>query len=113
MAHKEVNLSRVVREILRNYLEFEEYSSQTGEYVVEYNGLFISFIDLQNSLSEVSKRKREAVFYNVILDWRQQDVADKMGITTVTVGQYVDQACQKIAKKFFPEQYEEENGNRR
>lgn len=63
----------------------------------------ISFWDLYQGLKELSKRKREAVFYNVILDLKQRDVANKMGITTVSVGQYVEQAMLQLAKRYFAE----------
>jgi predicted transcriptional regulator len=61
---------------------------------------------LQHSLSSLSERKREAIFYNVILDWKQKDVAERMGITTVSVGQYVDQGCTQLARIYFPAEYE-------
>lgn len=65
--------------------------------------LAISFWDLHNALHTLSDRKREAMFYNVILDWKQRDVAKKMGITTVSVGQYVEQACLQLAERYFAE----------
>lgn len=97
---------RILREILRNYLTFEALVKQNGEYVIENNGITISFSDLKNSLKGLSPRKKQAVFYNVILDWKQKDVAAVMGITTVSVGQYVEQAMQQVAKDYFPEESE-------
>jgi DNA-directed RNA polymerase specialized sigma24 family protein len=61
----------------------------------------ISFWDLQGGLQKLSPRKREAVFYNVILDKKQKDVAEIMGITTVSVGQYVDQAMLQLSEDYF------------
>jgi DNA-directed RNA polymerase specialized sigma24 family protein len=57
----------------------------------------LSFWDLHGSLRQLSARKREAVFYNVILDWKQKDVAKRMGISTVSVGQYVQAAMEQLA----------------
>ena len=94
---------RVLREVLRHYLTFESLCAQSGQYVIEYNGMMISFVDLQNALRSLSPRKKEAVTYNVILDYKQKDVAEIMGITTVSVGQYVEQAMLQIAKKYFAE----------
>ena len=99
----ELEPHRVLREVLRHYLTFEALCEQTGEYTLSHKGLDISFTDLQDSLKDLSPRKREAVYYNVILDWKQRDVAAVMGITTVSVGQYVEQACLQIAKKYFTE----------
>lgn len=57
----------------------------------------LSFWDLHGSLKRLSPRKREAVFLNVILDWKQKDVAARMGISTVSVGQYVQAAMEQLA----------------
>lgn len=64
---------------------------------IEKVEISISFWDLQKILQKLSPRKREAVFYNVILDWRQKDVAERMGISTVSVGQYVQAAMEQLA----------------
>lgn len=95
---------RILREVLRNYTVFESYCSQFGEYEIHHRDMRINFHDLQNCLKKLSKRKKEAVFYNVILDMKQKDVAAKMGITTVSVGQYVEQACLQVAKELWPEE---------
>jgi len=99
---------RIIRECLRHYLEFEsliahEESDQqyVNGYTLTYGDITISFLDLQGCLKKLSKRKKEALFYNVILDWKQKDVAEKMGITTVSVGQYVQQGCEQIEKELF------------
>ncbi len=63
----------------------------------------LSFWDLQGALKNLSPRKREAVFYNVILDKKQKDVAEIMGITTVSVGQYVEQAMIQLSEAYFSE----------
>lgn len=85
-----------------------------GYYIYDEEGdkkekieITLSFWDLLGCLRPQSKggllsdRKREAIFYNVILDKKQQDVADIMNITPVTVGQYVEQGCMHIAEKLF------------
>lgn len=115
---EEIKPHRVLREVFRNFRQFQEYVSATGNDVIEHAytvedpdtgekrkvEIAISYSDLINRLNELSDRKREAVFYNVIMDMKQRDVADIMGITTVSVGQYVDTACEQLANKYFAEQ---------
>lgn len=96
---------RILREVIRNYTVFESLCSQSGRFSVTHKGLVVSFHDLQGCLKRLSPRKKEAVFYHVILDWKQKDVAAEMGITTVSVGQYVEQAMLQIAKEIWPEEY--------
>lgn len=114
---------RILREIYRHYIEYRELVTSSGESVIEH-GYFIydeegkeivgqemvtiSFWDLYDALEHLSKRKREAFFYNVILDYKQRDVADIMGITTVSVGQYVEQACLQMAEKYFADEESED-----
>ncbi len=99
---KAVSKHRILREAIRNYLTFESDCSQEGAFEWEIGGVKISFLDLQGCLKNLSKRKKEAVLFNVIYDMKQKDVAKIMGITTVSVGQYVDQAMHQIAKEIFP-----------
>lgn len=115
---------RILREIYRHYTELKAYVTAYGgdklithSYIV-YNDegepegkdtIDISFWDLHDSLEVLSDRKREAVHLNVILDWKQKDVAEKMGITTVSVGQYVEQAMLQLAKIYFVEESESVN----
>ena len=98
-----VSKHRILREVVRSYLTFESDCAQEGAFMWTINGVEVNFLDLQNCLKNLSKRKKEAVFYNVVLDMKQKDVAKIMGITTVSVGQYVDAAFQQIAKEFWPE----------
>lgn len=109
---------RILREVYRHYTEYRELVSSTGNSVIEHGyfiyddegevkdkvNVTISFWDLHGGLKKLSARKREAVFYNVILDWKQRDVAKRMGITTVSVGQYVEQAMQQLAVHYFAEE---------
>lgn len=113
---------RVLREVYRHYLEYKDLVSNTGNSVIDH-GYFIyeddgetikdkvtitiSFWDLHGGLKLLSDRKREAVFYNVILDWKQRDVAKRMGITTVSVGQYVEQGMLQLAQRYFAEEFDE------
>lgn len=124
---------RVLRDVLKNYLEFRDivtspeqqatgqagknrtvgnsrgtdgvidytYSVRREDGTIDKISLSVSFWDLQGLLRRLSPRKREAVFYNVILDKKQKDVAEIMGITTVSVGQYVDQAMLQLQKGYF------------
>lgn len=111
----EIPRHRVLREVYRHYLEFRQYVSDTGQHVIEH-GYFIynpdgsvkdkvlisiSFWDLFDGLKDLSPRKREAVWYNVILDQKQRDVAKRMKITTVSVGQYVEQAMLQLSERYF------------
>lgn len=121
-----VPLPLVLRETLRHYMEFRDLvmsPSQTSNDrglinsavtcdhgVIDYGYhiyhedervrgrviVTISFWDLHGSLKQLSARKREAVFYNVILDWKQKDVAQRMKISTVSVGQYVQAAMEQL-----------------
>lgn len=115
----EIPPHRILREVYRHYLEFRDHVSQHGGDGVIEHGYFvypeddsskkykvnisISFWDLFYGLQELSPRKREAVFYNVILDKLQREVAEIMGITTVSVGQYVEQAMIQLSERYFAE----------
>jgi DNA-directed RNA polymerase specialized sigma24 family protein len=95
---------RYLREALRHYNEFEALFSQTGKSVVRGpDGVEICFLDLKAGFERLSKRKREAIYYNVVMDMRQKDVAEVMGITTVSVGQYVESGFMQFAEEYFRE----------
>ena len=126
---EEVAPHRVLREVLRNYLSWRDHLAFNGfqDDVIEHSyyvadepdpdsdeepslrkvTLTVSFSDLQNSLKHqdqggvLSERKREALLYNVVFDWLQKDVATKMGITPVSVGQYTDLALRQLSKRYF------------
>lgn len=118
---------RVLREVLRHYDEFKHFVGSGGDHVLTHSYLVydettaepkdkvtisISFWDLHDALrpqSEggiLSDRKRQAVWLNVIEDLKQKDVAEIMGITTVSVGQYVEHAMEQLSRKYFPELFE-------
>lgn len=113
---------RVLREVYRHYNEFESLFRATGTHVIDYAyyvydkdletvkervEISISLFDLREGLKSqddggvLSSRKLQAVMLNVIGDMKQRDVADIMGITTVSVGQYVEQAMIQLADKYF------------
>ena len=114
----EVPKHRILREVLRHYLEYRDYVAQHGgDGVIEHGywvhnedgtktkvAVTISFWDLFYGLKELSPRKREAVWYNVIQDKLQREVAEIMGITTVSVGQYVEQAMIQLSERYFAEE---------
>lgn len=115
---EEIPQHRVLREVYRHYLEFRQYVSVTGNHVIEHGyfihrddgtkvkvSISVSFWDLFEGLKDLSPRKREAVWYNVILDQKQRDVATKMNITTVSVGQYVEQAMLQLSDRYFAEEH--------
>lgn len=106
---KKTKQHRYLREALRHYHEFEQLFVQNGQISISGpDQIEISFLDLKNGLNRLSKRKREAIYYNVILDMRQKDVADIMGITTVSVGQYVESGFIQFAEDYFARQELEE-----
>lgn len=113
---------RVLREVYRHFNEFETLFRSTGKFVIDYAyyvydddlttvkervEISISLFDLRDGLKPqsdggvLSSRKLQAVMLNVIADMKQRDVADIMGITTVSVGQYVEQAMVQLANKYF------------
>jgi len=98
-----VSKHKVMRELYRNYMQFREYVRSTGETTIEYQNVAISFYDLGMGLNELSPRKKQAFYLNVILDKKQKDVAEIMGITTVSVGQYVEAASKQLADIYFGE----------
>lgn len=118
LIQQEIPKQRILREVYRHYLSYREYVSNTGNHVIEHGyfiyddegnkvdkiNISISFWDLFDGLKDLSPRKREAFWYNVILDLKQRDVAEKMGITTVSVGQYVEQSCVQLADRYFSEE---------
>ncbi len=73
--------------------EFQELG-----YLQELNRQYLHPLGLASALAP---RKREAFFFNVVMDMKQRDVAEKMNITTVSVGQYVDAACEQMAVEYF------------
>ena len=110
---------RILREVYRHYYSFKQLFTKDGTDVIEHsywvhneNGtknkhtITISLWDLHDGLETLSARKREAVYYNVLLDKKQKEVAEIMGITTVSVGQYVEQAMIQLADKYFAEEVE-------
>lgn len=136
---EKVPVHRILREVYRHYYEFEEYVSHTGNHVIDYaypvyeeivsvddDGnevvvpgelkdrvpISISFFDLREAIEDptvLSERKRQAVLLNVIRDMKQKDVAKLMGITTVSVGQYVEQAMLQLAEDQFAEMLQDES----
>ena len=95
------NIFWIKVQIFINYLQFQEYVRSTGKHAITHRGLTISFHDLGMGLEELSPRKKEAFYLNVILDKKQKDVAEIMGITTVSVGQYVESASRQLAEVYF------------
>jgi DNA-directed RNA polymerase specialized sigma24 family protein len=103
---------KILREAYRHYLTFKDLVS-TEDFrlqFLEHKGVKLSFPDLQHALrnTKLSPRKEQAFYLNVIRDMKQKDVAEEMGITTVSVGQYVDAAVRQIAKIYFAEEEPEE-----
>ena len=110
----------VLRDAVRHYPEYEAFVSQFGTHVISHKGIELSFYDIQrvfracfaiennNELTfpnedpfKLSRRKKEAIFWNVIQDEKQKDVAERMGITTVSVGQYVEAGFKQVSRIIF------------
>jgi DNA-directed RNA polymerase specialized sigma24 family protein len=92
---------RILKEVYRHYIDFQDFASREGKYFISYGPITLSLLDLQYGLDKLSPRKREAVYLNVIRDMKQKDAAAIMGITTVSVGQYVEQAMIQLAERYF------------
>lgn len=103
---REVNKEKVLREIYRNYAQFREYVRNTGKDILEYNGITISFFDLDKDIDKLSPRKRQAFLLNIIQDIKQREVAEMMGITTVSVGQYAAAAIKQLSESYFQGEHE-------
>lgn len=98
---------KALREVYRNYRQFQEFVRSTGQDTIEHGGFSISFFDLEKGINNLSPRKKQAFLLNVILDMKQRDVAEQMGITTVSVGQYVEAAMQQLEKEHFGDNHGE------
>jgi DNA-directed RNA polymerase specialized sigma24 family protein len=115
----EIPAHLILREVLRHYTEFKAYvTSHMDDHIIEHSyyvdeedgtkrkvTVSISFWDLQGALAELAPRKREAVFWNVIMDYKQKDAARIMGITTVSIGQYTSASMEQIAAKLFSSEH--------
>lgn len=114
--------TEILKEAYRHYPEFEAYVSATGKDIIsyhvpkyegsdEYERIDLSFTDLQEALKNVklAPRKKEAFELNVLQDMLQREAADIMGITTVSVGQYVNQAVYQLANWYFADERKQES----
>lgn len=126
---------KILREAYRNYLSWKDLLTYRTEdepldtitYNVpekpgsdKYVPVTISFSDLSEALkwhmdglraegTVLSKRKEQAFVLNVLEDMLQRDVAEIMGITTVSVGQYVEQAMLQLCDYYFAEDTSKDN----
>ena len=93
----------IIREAFRHYIDLYDYWKRVGKPTITYKGITISILDLKKILSEVdlSDRKAQAFYLNVLQDKKQKEVAEIMGITTVSVGQYVNAACRQYADLYM------------
>src|SRR5581483_10051564 len=113
----------ILREAYRHWYELKEFFNDDddgGKDIIEYYApksrdnpeevelITISVVDLGTALQKVklAPRKQEAFRLNVLDDMLQRDVAEIMGITTVSVGQYVKQAVIQLAEWYFAEDEE-------
>ena len=93
----------IIREAFRRYIDLYDYWKREGKATITFKGITISILDLKKILSEVdlSDRKAQAFYLNVLEDKKQKEVAEIMGITTVSVGQYVNAACRQYADLYM------------
>jgi DNA-directed RNA polymerase specialized sigma24 family protein len=91
----------IARQLLRNYLQLKAHFAQYGDFLIEYKGLEISYLDLKGCLEDLSPRLQDAVYYNVILDLMQKDAAEKMGVASASVNLYVSDACRQVARRLW------------
>jgi hypothetical protein len=132
-----VEKHKILREAYRHYIHWQDmitygdpnsgsHVSDVITYVVpkepgstESVAVTISFHDLERALklfkdgteaegTILSQRKEQAFHLNVIQDMLQRDVAEIMGITTVSVGQYVEQAVLQLSEYYYGEDVEPE-----
>lgn len=71
---------------------------------LSYDGIDINYFDMLTALSKINDiplKKREAFYLNVILDMKQKDVAQKMGVSPVTIGQHVTSVCRALEEVYF------------
>lgn len=72
---------------------------------IELNDIELNYFDLMAALRSirdtVPERKRQAFWLNVILDMKQKDVADKLQVSPVTVGQHVTSVCKALEEAYF------------
>lgn len=96
-----------VSDVLTYNIPKEAGSDEMVSITVSYHDLARALTrlgDQKNTVGTVlSARKEQAFYLNVIRDMKQKEVADLMKITTVSVGQYVDQACLQLAEYYFGE----------
>lgn len=103
-----------LREMLRHYIEFREYVAQGNDHIIEHSYLVrtvdgrikkvtmsFSYWDLHRGIKELPPRKKEALYYNIILDKKQKEVAELMGISPVSAGQYCDLGLKAIVNQFY------------
>jgi response regulator of citrate/malate metabolism len=108
--HKQLKNWEILREALRHYPEYQAYISQYGgDGVIEYAGVSLSFHDIKNGLNELSPRKKEAIFYNVIMDLTQEESGKRMGISAVSIGQYVKVGMKQLSREYFKEEKNDSN----
>lgn len=110
--NKEFQRHKVLIEIYKHYIDLQDFYMRTGQDIIEIpagyyknvtESITISFTDLKYGLDSLSPRKKEAFLYHVIYDKKQKEVAEMMGITTVTVGQYTNAASENLCKRYFAE----------
>jgi len=111
----------IVREALRHHgelrslIELQAIDVFEHSYIV-YNedgtpkekiNVTLSYSDLFAGAKKLSTKKREALYLNVIRDFKQEKVAEIMGCRTATVAQYIRNACEILAEHYFNEDCEE------
>lgn len=110
---------RLLREVLRNFDSFKAVCEQSGEFSIEYRlGETVIFVGLTEVIAarncilsgdgavRLPENHRKALLLNVLKDMTQKDVGSRIGnVKPVIVGQYVELACEDLARHYFPDWY--------
>jgi DNA-directed RNA polymerase specialized sigma24 family protein len=113
-----IPLFKIVKEALNNYTTWRRHIAICQQSHTHYDGTLchtyivynedrtpkekvtveMSFWDLLRGIEKISPRKREALWYGVILGKTQEEAGKIMGLRSVTVGQYSNAAAMELAK---------------
>jgi DNA-directed RNA polymerase specialized sigma24 family protein len=110
---------KIIREALRHYAEYRHHFRAHGQigdvfshtYIV-YNDdaepqekvtVTLCYSDLLRCAKQLPQKKREALWYNIVLDKSNDEVASIMKCQTQTISQYVRSACEFLAEGYWNE----------
>lgn len=93
-----------VKALLRKSQELYEWAMRSGDYAI-----IDVLVDVGKAMriSGMTERQKECIVLHLILDMKEADVAEILGITQPLVSQSVNSGCNKIAQVFRAWQYTE------